>query len=241
MSSAISTESAPVHGRASRRARAKQPHPPAAPSPQAPDTADNGFQVWHFFVLLSLVAATVAVMMSRQNTPEHLVLTSLAIGAAGAASFGLYRMLAPLTATESELVNEPISDRLRAHFEREKALTLRSIKELEFDRAMGKLSQADFDEMAGRLRARAIGIMKQLDEGGTSAYRALIEREVAARIGAAPGERAPAERPAVAPAAVTPAAATPAAADIVSQGLCSCGTQNDADARFCKSCGSKLS
>src|SRR3954454_936021 len=120
------------------------------------DAADDSFQAWHFFVLMSLVAATVAVVMSRQSTPEHLVLISLAIGAAGYASFAFYRTLIPLTYTEVELLNEPISERLRADLEREKALTLRSIKELEFDRAMGKLSQADCDEMAARLRGRAI-------------------------------------------------------------------------------------
>ena len=90
--------------------------------------------MWHFFVLLSLVGATVAVVMSRQNTPEHLVLISLTVGAAGAAAMALYRMLAPLAASEAESTSEPLSDRLRAHLEREKALTLRSIKELEFDR-----------------------------------------------------------------------------------------------------------
>ncbi len=39
--------------------------------------------------------------------------------------------------------------------EREKALVLRSIKELEFDRAMGKVSPRDFDEMSTRLRELA--------------------------------------------------------------------------------------
>jgi len=189
---------------------------------EAPET---GFRVWHFFMLMSLMAATVAVIMSRQSTPEHLVLLSLTIGAAGFAGVGLYRMLAPLAANDAEFVSEPLSDRLRAHLEREKALTLRSIKELEFDRAMGKLSPQDFDEMAGRLRARAIGIMKQLDEDG-SPYRAVIEKELAARVS---------RTPVVAP--VRPAVAAPAPTPI---GLCACGTQNDADARFCKSCGGKL-
>ena len=58
---------------------------------------------------------------------------------------------------------------------------LRSIKELEFDRAMGKLSTKDFDEMGGRLRARAMMLMKQLD-AGESGYRPLIERELSARM-----------------------------------------------------------
>ena len=55
---------------------------------------------------------------------------------------------------------------MRAVLEREKLLVLRSIKELEFDRAMGKVSPKDFDEMAGRLRARAMSLMQQLDTEG---------------------------------------------------------------------------
>jgi hypothetical protein len=177
--------------------------------PQA--SSDASFQPWHFFVLLSLVAATVAVLVSRQNAPEHLVLISLTIGAAGASAFACYRMVVPLSSRAVD-VTQPISDSLRADLEREKALTLRSIKELEFDRAMGKLSDADFEEMSRRLRTRAVGIMKQLDDGAD--YRAVIERELAARA----------------------AKAVP----VRSHGTCACGTQNDADARFCKSCGLRL-
>jgi hypothetical protein len=128
----------------------------------------ESFTVGHLFVLLALMAATVAVVMSRPATPESLILISLTIGAAGFAAVCFYRMLAPLVAPHADLEEEPLSDRLRADLEREKMLTLRSIKELEFDRAMGKLSQQDFDQMAGRLRARAMGVMKQLDGGITS-------------------------------------------------------------------------
>jgi len=194
MSSAISTDAAPLRN-----------------DPEKAKTAI--FHPGHFFVLLSLIAATAAVLMSRQNSPEHLVLISLAVGAAGAAAYACYRTIAPLAAPESHLGRPPLSDGLRAHLEREKALTLRSIKELEFDRAMGKLSQPDFDEMARRLRARAMGIMQQLDDGGR--YREAIERELAARARQTPptGQRS---------------------------GACACGTRNDEDARFCKSCGARL-
>ena len=123
----------------------------------------ESFNVGHLFILLALMAATVAVVMSRPATPESLILISLTIGAAGFAAVCFYRMLAPLVAPHSDFEEEPLSERLRADLEREKTLTLRSIKELEFDRAMGKLSQPDFEQMAGRLRARALGIMKQLD------------------------------------------------------------------------------
>jgi hypothetical protein len=186
-----------------------------------PAAEDQGFHVTHFFVLLSLLAATVAVVMARPNAPENLILVSLTIGAAGLAALGVYRTLAPLIAPHADLDRQPLSDRMRLDLEREKALTLRSIKELEFDRAMGKVSPQDFDDMAARLRARALGIMKQLD-AGTTAYRAMIEKELAQRV---------ASRPAPAPAA--PAVNAPAPA-------CVCGTRNDRDARFCKSCGTRL-
>jgi len=189
---------------------------------------DPGFQAGHFFVLLSLLAATVAVVMARPNAPENLILISLTIGAGGLAALCLYRVLAPLVAPRTEMERQPLSDRMRAELEREKALTLRSIKELEFDRAMGKVSAQDFEDMAGRLRARALGIMTQLD-AGTTAYRQLIEKELATRLGAPGGRKADAS------AVSTPSAARPHVGN-----ACACGTANDADARFCKACGSKL-
>ena len=73
-----------------------------------------------------------------------------------------------------------IGGRTRVALEREKTLVLRSIKELEFDFAMGKIAKADFDEMSGRLRARALGLMRQLDAGG--GYEEQIEQEVEQRL-----------------------------------------------------------
>lgn len=186
----------------------------------------DGFRPWHFFVLLSLAAATGAVVVARQATPEQLIFVSLTIGAAGVVAAALYRTLAPLAAADLSVFREPLTERSRAALEREKALVLRSIKELEFDRAMSKISAKDFDEMAGRLRARALMLMKQLEEGGT-AYRAVVERELAARVA---GDR-------VLP---TPGIAVTALSQAESKRRCECGTANDADAAFCKRCGSRL-
>lgn len=190
----------------------------AATRKPAPDTnanTDAAFRPWHFFLLVSLMMATVAVMMSRRATPEHLVLMSMTIIAAGVAAAGFYRTLAPLAAEDVATFSEPLSDRGRSVLEREKRLALRAIKELEFDRAMGKVSPKDFDEMAGRLRARAIALMKQLEEGAD--YREVIERELQARL------------------------KTSVPAPVVARtGACSCGTANDVDAAFCKRCGAKL-
>ena len=177
------------------------------------ETSTNSFTVSHFFVLLSLLGATAAVLLARPSAPASLILISATIGAAGLAAIAVYRTLAPLVSSQADLDRQPLSERLRLDLEREKALTLRSIKELEFDRAMGKVSPQDFDDMAGRLRARALGIMRQLEEGA-HVYRAAIEQELAQRVKAELPPKGGSD--------------------------CSCGTRNDADARFCKNCGSKL-
>ena len=195
----------------------------------------DGFSVSYLFVLLSLVAATIAVVLSRPATPESLILISLTIGAAGFAAVCFYQVLAPLIAPHTDLELEPLSERLRGDLEREKALTLRSIKELEFDRAMGKLSQQDFDQMAGRLRARAIGIMKQLDAGAAS-YRQAIERDLTARLA---GKPAPGTLDVSASAKPSNARLRPSEAKAGAR-ACACGVANDDDARFCKSCGTSL-
>ena len=239
------------------------------PQPEETDAqADNGFRPWHFFVLASLMLATVAVVLSRRATPEHLVLISFTIAAAGAASAGFYRMLAPLASEDVSMFSEPMNERSRAAIEREKTLVIRSIKELEFDRAMGKLSPKDFDEMGGRLRARAIMLMKQLDEG-SSVYRELIERELNARLVTA-ASAAASRASAVAPAHEAGFWLKPEATEVESgpgvqpevgdaeldsrgpglqpevsrattAGACaSCGTTNDHDAAFCKRCGTGL-
>ena len=183
--------------------------PTPAPTAETVSRRDDGFHAWHFFVLVSILLATVAVFMTRRTTPENLILLSFTIAAAGLAAGALYRMLLPLTASDLSTLDQPMTDRRRATLERDKLLTLRAIKELEFDRAMGKLSQKDFDEMAGRLRQRAVAIMKQLDEGHS--YASVIEQDLKKRLGGA--------------GTVSP---------------CACGTINDADAVFCKKCGTRV-
>ncbi len=56
----------------------------------------------------------------------------------------------------------------------EKHGVLRQIKDLESERAVGKLSQEDFDEMNQELRARARGLLSQLEED-LRPYRARAE------------------------------------------------------------------
>jgi len=214
------------------------PVDPQTSRSEGPDGGDTTFRPWHFFVLASLIAATVAVVLSRRATPEHLVFISLAIGAVGIAAAAFYRMLAPLTVPDTGAFAAQLSDRARAALEREKALALRSLKELEFDRAMGKLSDRDFEEMSARLRARALALMRQLDEG-ESGYRGVIERELQARLaGRSASARVP--RPGTV-AAEGPSDQSDSSDEVQPARACpACGTVNDEDAAFCKRCGRRV-
>ena len=186
-------------------------------------TESSSFRPWHLFVVAALVAATVTILVTRPSDPVAAVLLTLAIGAASLVGLAAYRAIKPLTQKEFQEMTVMVGSRSRAAVEREKTLVLRSIKELEFDRAMGKVSDGDFEEMGGRLRVLAIRLMKQLDVDAVD-YMALIERELQGRLGAA--------------AETSPAQNAPAAAD---GGVCgNCRTVNDHDARFCKGCGKPL-
>ena len=180
----------------------------------------SSFRPWHLFVLVALGAATVALVVGRPSDPVAAILLTLAMGAAGFVGLMIYRAIMPLTQSTFQETTVMVGSRSRAAVEREKTLVLRSIKELEFDRAMGKVSEADFEEMGQRLRARAIRLMKQLDVEAVD-FLAVIERELEQRLGRLP----------------EPAGG---AAGVPSRTCGVCGTANDRDARFCKTCGAEL-
>jgi hypothetical protein len=94
--------------------------------------------------------------------------------------------------------------------------------------------------MGARLRARAAGLIRQLDAG--TSYRHAIEAEIEKRVGrkAAPAPPSAAVATVTAKAAATDTPKTDAT-DAPKTRLClSCCTPNDPDARFCKGCGYQL-
>jgi hypothetical protein len=191
----------------------------------ATSTDDQGLRPWQFFLLAGMLAATGVVLVAAGQSPASIIILSLTVVSASFVALAAYRSLAPLVTPDGGEAPQLIVGHTRAALEREKTLVLRAIKDLEFDFAMKKVAKHDFDEMSARLRARAIGLMRQLDtEGG---YKEAIERELAARLGPTP------------PHAATPSSrhAAPAARPLV---MCTCGTENDHDAQFCKKCGAKL-
>jgi len=198
----------------------------------------SGLQPWQFFVLSALACATAALFLTQAQGVTSVILLSVLIGAAALVGLAGLRMMRPLVSSAEDLP-PMIGHRTREALEREKMLSLRTLKELEFDRAMGKVSEADFQEMSGRLRARAGRLLQQLDAGG--GYRERIERDLAARLGTrvTPDVRVPAD--AHAPDVPAPDAREPGRSWTVVVRVCAaCATRNEQDARFCKQCGSKL-
>jgi hypothetical protein len=181
----------------------------APPSEARARRAGDGLAVGPFFLIAALSVAIVAFLLLRGQPLAALALVALTLVGAGLAAAAVYRTVAPLALED---VGEPVmlAGRTRAALERDKALTLRAIKELEFDQAMGKVSNDDYVEMRDRLRARAVRLMAQLD--GAALYRTQIEKDLQAM--------------------ATTTRTSPECA--------ACGTRNDGDARFCMSCGAAL-
>jgi len=196
--------------------------------------AADGLHPWQLFTLAGLIGATIVVFVSRGQTPSGIILLSLIIFTAAIVGVATWRTLAPLTGRDEPTGPQILGGRTRAALEREKALVLRTIKELEFDRAMGKVSDKDFGEMSTRLRARAAGLIRQLDAG--SGYRETIEKEIQKRIRGPQGSAPHQARIDSAPQQT----ATPPAAAAVARFCSSCGAERDPDARFCKHCGARV-
>jgi hypothetical protein len=193
-------------------------------------TSTDSLQPWQLFTLAGLIGATVVVYMSRGQTPAGIILLSFTIFAAAVVGLAAWRTFVPLTRDADTTGPQILGGRTRAALEREKTLVLRSIKELEFDRAMGKVSEKDFSDMSARLRMRAAGLIRQLDAG--VGYRDQIEQEIARRAGGVAPD--PSARR-------TDARTADSEAGIADANTCgSCRTANDPDARFCKHCGASL-
>jgi len=106
--------------------------------------------------------------------------------------------------------------------EEQKRAVLQALKDLEYERSVGKVSDADYDELLRRYRAEAKRLLRAVDED-LAPRRARAEAYLAEHIGSAKTDG-------IATGQKKAAGARCAA----------CQTDNDADARFCKKCGAAL-
>jgi hypothetical protein len=119
------------------------------------------------------------------------------------------------------------------------AVALRALKEVEFDRATGKLSDADYDELRAKYTEEAVAAMRGdagsgMRDAGSVAPRA--PTHPASRI---PPPVCPVDGPRPEPDAVFCSACGRRLG--TAPGYCSrCGSALETDARYCNRCGSRV-
>jgi ribosomal protein L40E len=130
-------------------------------SRELPANRSQPASLWQLYALLGMVAAAAAVWASRHTHPVALILISAATLSAAFVALMLHRAVAAFLGRGGDIA--PLDPRQRDILEHEKRLVLRSIKELEFDHAMKKIGDEDFADLSGRLRARAMALMQDLE------------------------------------------------------------------------------
>jgi hypothetical protein len=192
-----------------------------------------------------LVTLTVASILGTLYGVQLVVLT-LAAGALLLVIWLLWSSVQAL-AGESELsFEEAFSMGARSAEEEQKRAVLRALKDLEYERSVGKISDEDYREYSTRYRAEAKRLIRDLDES-LAAARKQVEQELERRVRELDQQREEAEDEPVEATAVEAASSPAHAAPVVdktskkSARICSaCQTPNELDARFCKSCGAGM-
>src|SRR3954470_8699686 len=136
--------------------------------------------------LLTLVAA----ITSGTLFGVQLVVLTLAAAALLLVIFLLWSSVQAL-AGESELTfEEAFSFGSRSAEEEQKRAVLRALKDLEYERSVGKISEEDYQEYAARYRAEAKRLIQNLNEH-LAEQRQQVERELERRLAKASGTPAP--------------------------------------------------
>jgi hypothetical protein len=168
-----------------------------------------------------VAAALVGSVAAAMGASVSAVFLALATGMLGWAVWLVAKTARALTDEAPAYEAEAVSGGRRKELTREKQALLKALKELEFDHEMGKVSDKDYNDISTQYRARAVGVMRRLDEAAQD-YAKLLEKDLAARRGQATKD--------------TGQANPTAAPDVCA----TCHTKNDADAEFCKKCGAKI-
>ena len=123
---------------------------------------------------------------------------------------------APITLEEALALGAPTVA------EEQKRAVLQALKDLEFERSVGKIEEDHYQELVARYRTEAKRLLRAVDED-----LAPLREKAAAYVAEQLGTERPQKR-----------SKPPKKAD---EPVCpSCRTENDIDAAFCKKCGSKL-
>ncbi len=161
----------------------------------------------------------------------------------------------PLTGADAYAIGAPPAE------EERKRAVLRALKDLEFERSVGKISEEDYELLVTKYREEGKRLLRAIDEGAgpererAAAFVAERLRDEGLLEGDAPPaprdedeeDAAPAPKPKArkkkkkkaAPKAEAAPAPRDDADDDAGPTCASCGTVNDEDALFCKKCGAR--
>jgi hypothetical protein len=170
----------------------------------------------------------------------------LAGGALLGAVFLFWSSLERLTGESPLTLGEAIGLGAPTAEEERKRAVVRGLKDLEYERSVGKVSEADYADLSQRYRAEAKALLRSLDADLAPARKAAEER-LAARLAAAGLPSSRRDSPSAAePGARTQDASkeegTPVRTAPPTDGRAcpECAAVNDEDALYCKRCGSGL-
>lgn len=188
--------------------------------------------------LITLLAATIAGTLYG----VQLVVLVFAAAALLLVIWLLWSSVQALTG-ESELTfEEAFSLGTRSAEEEQKRAVLRALKDLEYERSVGKISDDDYNEYAARYRAEAKRLIQGLEEN-LAEGRKQVEAELSRRLSkkassAQPESEASAESASEEAESAPPS--VPAEAARATRDCPSCQVKNELDARFCKACGKSM-
>jgi ribosomal protein L40E len=190
--------------------------PPASEADLDRATVDRiGRALWWALPLLSIASAAIVGLWFGFGTSLLVLAGGVLLGVI-AILWASVRTLAgdaPLTLEEALALGAPSAA------EEQKRAVLQALKDLEYERSVGKVADADYEELLQRYRTEAKRLLRAVDED-LAPLRAKASAYVAAQLG----------RREVAAPPVTKS----------KHGCPSCQADNDVDAVFCKKCGGKL-
>src|SRR6185369_1124529 len=203
--------------------------------------------------LVTLLAAIIAGTLYG----VQLVVLILAGGALLVVIWLLWSSVQALTGGSELTFEEAFSMGTRSAEEEQKRAVLRALKDLEYERSVGKISDDDYQEYAARYRAEAKRLIQGLEEN-LAEGRKQVEVELARRSNKKAGEA----KPKVASKSdgngdksdgngeasaedddtdARPSAASDAELSSPETRECpACQVKNELDARFCKACGKSM-
>jgi hypothetical protein len=182
------------------------------------------------------VAGFVAVLVAAAVSGLPMALLVLAATLLVAAIGAVWSSLQALAGDSHDEPEDWVGAMIPGAEQEQKQAVLRALKDLEFERSVGKIDEHDYEQLRSRYRDTAKRLLQGLDERTApdrAKAEALVVEHLASR-GLAPQPGPPESHASPSARSEEPAAAHPRLA------CPGCGASNEPDASFCKKCGAKV-